>query len=70
MSVYCLTLLRDNGLSIRQLLRSFINIDKTIYGQSTALRFIDKTSFWKRVNIYKSIYLFEQCRFEVLYLTS
>jgi len=59
MSVYCLTLIRDNGLSIRQLLRSFINIDKTIYGQSTALRFIDKTSLWKRVNIYKSIYLFE-----------
>jgi len=45
MSVYCLTLKCDDGLSINQLSRFFINIDKTIYTQRSMLRFIDKTSF-------------------------
>jgi len=54
MSVYCLTLICDDGLSINQLLRLIIIIDKTIYGQKSMLRFIDKTLFRARSNIYKS----------------
>jgi hypothetical protein len=70
MSVYCLTQIDDNCLSINVLYGIFRIIDKPIYHQKIVLRFIDIAFHRAHPIIYKSICVYDLYRFIVLYLTS
>ena len=69
MSVYCLTQIDDNCLSINVLYGIFRIIDKPIYQQIIVLRFIDIAFLRAHAIIYKSICVFDLYRFRVLCLT-